>query len=589
MSSFWASGSRASGTATATATAKPAVVTRVIYVPKDPSAKKLKPAPTKLVYPPGWGMTTTKLDRPPAPPPIPPLGRKPKRKSEDPPAPMPAKKARVASVAKPSRSPSASSSASSPAKSRRATPAAARSASSSKPGTPAPPFGSLEAPIPRPCGTQADGDVRPFSAADVVMKLYPSYKSYFENPNDPADRSFDPDAPGGPPTVELEYPNTGASEKFILLQPKDRDHYNPIFDLRSAIHTIIEYFLTPEQAAVFGTHPSQIVLPTDMNPFCHPSDPIPEPPSPPSSPGSSRAALPHGDLLRSISRAFNRRDGPLFVELVNTVSRLIRELKTSGPGGSNPLMDNVARWPGVHPKVCKVLIEQTYQRSVGPRIKEVKQYQAWTSNVYGELMPNFISDIVHYTGLKPGSHFLDLGCGVGNVVLQAALQSGCTAAGVENMAKPADLARSQLSQMQDRLRLWGLNMGDAEMIEGDFREVDLARHLQSADVVLVNNYAFDPQLNEELSRLFLDMKEGAVVVSLKSFVPHNFRLTQHNAETPIAILRAEEREFRPGTVSWSVKGGTYYVNHIDRSMLREFAEREASSPQRSTRGTRRHG
>lgn len=100
---------------------------------------------------------------------------------------------------------------------------------------------------------------------------------------------------------------------------------------------------------------------------------------------------------------------------------------------------------------------------------------------------------MHITGLKPGMHFLDLGSGVGNVVLQAAMQAGCTSAGVECMAKPADLARAQLSQMQDRLRLWGLNMGAAEMMEGDFREVDLTRHLQRADVVLVNNYAFDPQ------------------------------------------------------------------------------------------------
>lgn len=66
-------------------------------------------------------------------------------------------------------------------------------------------------------------------------------------------------------------------------------------------------------------------------------------------------------------------------------------------------------------------------------------------------------------------------------------------------------------------------------------------------------------MNDALSRLFLDMKENAIVVSLRPFVPSNFRLTEHNAETPVAILRAEERQFRPGTVSWSVKGGAYLV------------------------------
>lgn len=147
-------------------------------------------------------------------------------------------------------------------------------------------------------------------------------------------------------------------------------------------------YMTPEQQKLFGSHPSQIPLPTDMSIFCHPSDPMPDPPTPPGSP-SSRAAAPYGDLLHKISRAFNKRDGPAFVEHVNNVSRLIRELKESGLCGSNPLIDNVRRWPGMHPKVAKVIIEQTYQRSVGPRIKEVRQYQAWTSNIYGELMPKY--------------------------------------------------------------------------------------------------------------------------------------------------------------------------------------------------------
>ena len=43
---------------------------------------------------------------------------------------------------------------------------------------------------------------------------------------------------------------------------------------------------------------------------------------------------------------------------------------------------------------------------------------------------------------------------------------------------------------------------------------------------LVNNYAFTPALNDKLSLLFLDLKEGTKIISLKPFVSENFRLTE---------------------------------------------------------------
>lgn len=78
----------------------------------------------------------------------------------------------------------------------------------------------------------------------------------FSNPLNPDDLSFDPH-PTLYPYATLEYPNTGASERyahvphrmtmsislpvrFILLAPKDKDHYNPIMCLESSLHVIIE-------------------------------------------------------------------------------------------------------------------------------------------------------------------------------------------------------------------------------------------------------------------------------------------------------------------------------------------------------------
>jgi hypothetical protein len=52
------------------------------------------------------------------------------------------------------------------------------------------------------------------SSEKVVLRLMKSYVQYFNNPNDPHDRSFDPH-PTDYPVGELEFPNSGASERYV--------------------------------------------------------------------------------------------------------------------------------------------------------------------------------------------------------------------------------------------------------------------------------------------------------------------------------------------------------------------------------------
>lgn len=104
---------------------------------------------------------------------------------------------------------------------------------------------------------------------------------------------------------------------------------------------------------------------------------------------------------------------------------------------------------------------------------------------------SFVSDIVHHTGLTPSSHFLDLGSGVGTVVLQAALQSGCSASGMEKLHHPARIAAIQLEQFGKRCRMWGVEPGVSELLKGDFTDDGRVRErIVNADVVLCNNWAF---------------------------------------------------------------------------------------------------
>jgi H3 lysine-79-specific histone-lysine N-methyltransferase len=164
-----------------------------------------------------------------------------------------------------------------------------------------------------------------------------------------------------------------------------------------------------------------------------------------------------------------------------------------GQSPPNGLKEAVRSWTqsGIPRKVLMRIIDETYQRCVGPQLRSLKNYEAFSSEVYGELMPSFVADIIATTGLNQNSLFIDLGSGVGNVVCQASLQSGCKSFGIEILPAPARVAREQLDQVKMRCRMWSVAIGDVELEEGDMLQSQrLSDLIPKADVILVNNKVF---------------------------------------------------------------------------------------------------
>ncbi|KAG5351773.1 Histone-lysine N-methyltransferase, H3 lysine-79 specific [Termitomyces sp. T112] len=435
-----------------------------------------------------------------------------------------------------------------------------------------------------------------WSSEQIVKRLMKSYKPYFRNHDDPRDYSFKPH-PTRYPVVELEYPNTGAVEQFILLAPKDKDHYNPIMDLEKSLYTIIECYLTPAQQALFGSIPSE-TLSEALSPLPSLSS------SPPNSPSSdsissstyslsglSSVSSPGAKpvpLLRALQRAIHRQDGPLFRTTMDKINTLLRTLKyppvPNDPFASPPcnsLKYSVTQWTqtGMPKKVLMRIIEENYQRSVGPYVQSLKAYEAFSSTVYGELMPSLAYEMIQISRLREDSLFLDLGSGVGNVCAQASLQTGCRSYGIEVLPGPAKIAREMKEHLAVRCRMWGVRLGEIELEEGDMLKSSRVNELiPQADVVLVDNKVFDEKLNEALRPKFLDLKEGAIVISLKPFVSSlNARVTERNVDDISAIFDVVERPYHSGSVSWGNSGGSYYVHRVDRAGYAEILARFENS------------
>lgn len=214
---------------------------------------------------------------------------------------------------------------------------------------------------------------------------------------------------------------------------------------------------------------------------------------------------------------------------------------------------------GFPEKVMMRIIEENYQRTVGPNVPKLRHYEAFSSTVYGELMPNLVEDIVRITNLREDALFLDLGSGVANVVVQASLQTGCRSYGIELMEAPARVAVDVVDQIKVRARMWGVKTGEMELEKGDMLKSARVDALMSkADVVLVDNKVFEEScelfclhvcsdtdvcliVNAALRPKFLDLKEGAIVVSLAPFVSSIYaRVTDRN------VSAMDYRDLIPG-------------------------------------------
>ena len=92
-------------------------------------------------------------------------------------------------------------------------------------------------------------------------------------------------------------------------------------------------------------------------------------------------------------------------------------------------------------------------------------------------------------------------------------------------------------------------------------------------------------MNAALRPKFLDLKEGAIVVSLRPFVQPNARMTERNIDDISTIFDVTQHEYHSMDVSWDCKGGHYFVHRVDRTGYAAILEQfEMASNARCTRG-----
>lgn len=341
------------------------------------------------------------------------------------------------------------------------------------------------------------------------------------------------------PTIELQYPTALQSEKYQLVKPTDSSDFKPLDEIEANMKIVAEYYLDGESASKVTSDDDGSGLVQQLR---------------------RQALLGVKGRVGSQSR---------YINIVDKYNALVAEKRKDGTIAKK--LDRMSR---VDLRLVEHIIKnQVYARTVSPQVNLVRHYESFSDNVYGELLPKFLSRIFRETSLKSDQVFIDLGSGVGNCVLQAALETGCESWGCEVMDNPNTLAQLQAEEFPARCRLWGIKPGAVNLIHGDFLTHESVRQvLKRADVILVNNQAFTSELNDKLKYVFLDLKEGCQIVSLKPFRSPAHKIKDSNVNDPVNVLTVLEKERWSSMVSWSDDPGKWYHQRKDSRELNAFVE-----------------
>ncbi|OMJ20370.1 Histone-lysine N-methyltransferase, H3 lysine-79 specific [Smittium culicis] len=373
----------------------------------------------------------------------------------------------------------------------------------------------------------------PVSSASLILNSSTKYVNYF---------NFDSHVPNNVleywfkemSSIKLKYPANDCFEQFSILVPEEcltnplsTDEYNPLTDLISTV-SVIAHMINEDSSL--------------KNKILDPSE----------------------GILRQLEKHKNKKNGPGFLSAVTSFNKML-----CGANLNFKQYKNVE----IPYEISNHIFNQIYNRCVGEHVDKLRNYRAFSNNVYGEVNPILVNEFIKKCKISHNDIFVDLGCGIGNVVIQVAIQTGCASYGVEVMDTPASLAQLQVNEYNLRMKSYNLKRGIAHITHGDFLEDQFAINiLKSATVVLVNNHAFDSTLNQRLMQMFLDLKDGTKIISLKSFVPLDFKINSRNAGSLESILKPKRFIYNSDSVSWTGNSGNYFIQTIDRSDVKKFFE-----------------
>ncbi|XP_057345616.1 histone-lysine N-methyltransferase, H3 lysine-79 specific isoform X3 [Manis pentadactyla] len=290
--------------------------------------------------------------------------------------------------------------------------------------------------------------------------------------------------------------------------------------------------------------------------------------------------------------------------LCDKYNRAIDSIHQLWKGTTQPMKLNTRPSNGL----LRHILQQVYNHSVTDPEK-LNNYEPFSPEVYGETSFDLVAQMIDEIKMTEDDLFVDLGSGVGQVVLQVAAATSCKHHyGVEKADIPAKYAETMDREFRKWMKWYGKKhaeytvllktpvhlfgvspvtmdtplscclspdtwplLGPHRQLErGDFLSEEWRERIANTSVIFVNNFAFGPEVDHQLKERFANMKEGGRIVSSKPFAPLNFRINSRNLSDIGTIMRVVELSPLKGSVSWTGKPVSYYLHTIDRTILENY-------------------
>uniref|UniRef100_A0AAF5Q315 Histone-lysine N-methyltransferase, H3 lysine-79 specific n=1 Tax=Wuchereria bancrofti TaxID=6293 RepID=A0AAF5Q315_WUCBA len=226
-----------------------------------------------------------------------------------------------------------------------------------------------------------------------------------------------------------------------------------------------------------------------------------------------------------------------------------------------------------NPVLLRQICTRAYNRAVDNVHLLNNHYKAFSSQTYGETSFDRMQMIIQEIVPKDRDVFVDLGSGVGQLVIHMAGGSKVRkAVGIEIASLPNRYAQNLSVEFKKWMKWYGKKFRPFELHKGDFLDEKFRDLItKEATIILINNFAFTAELETRIKReLLSELKDGTRIISTKPYGLPNRTITDRHLNDISAILDVFEMAQCENACSWTSNYVAYYHHIINRAKLEKY-------------------
>uniref|UniRef100_A0A1I8AQF0 Histone-lysine N-methyltransferase, H3 lysine-79 specific n=1 Tax=Steinernema glaseri TaxID=37863 RepID=A0A1I8AQF0_9BILA len=235
-------------------------------------------------------------------------------------------------------------------------------------------------------------------------------------------------------------------------------------------------------------------------------------------------------------------------------------------------------------KFLKQICARAYNRAVTDVSALNKHYEAFSSETYGETSFERLQMIIEEVAPGEDDVFVDLGSGVGQLIVQMAGGSRVKkAVGIEISQLPNKFAK-QLEVEFSRLMKWyGKKYRPFVMEHGDFLAPKYRQLItEEATIIFINNFAFTAELDTRIKReLLSELKDGTRIITTKPYALPGRTTNGRHMNDISMILDVKEMRRCDNACSWTSNYVAYYQHTINHSRIELYYQNQRNPQSRA--------